>query len=108
MQVIHTEISYEKAVIESLLLTHKKYGGSNMSKGATNFVTNTSSKSKKTALRLCIFLGLIGAHYYYVGRIGMGLLYTFTFGLFFFGWIIDIFRIQLGSFKDNVDAPLRQ
>ena len=79
-----------------------------MSENMTGFVTKTSSKSKKVALRRCLFLGFFGAHYYYVGRIGMGLIYTFTFGLFFVGWIIDIFRIQLGTFKDNVGVPLRQ
>lgn len=73
-----------------------------------NYVANTSDKSKTTALILCIFLGWLGAHYYYVGRIGKGLLYTFTLGLCGVGWIIDIFKILLGSFRDNVGAPLRE
>lgn len=73
-----------------------------------NYVTPTSDKSKTTALLLCIFLGMFGAHYYYVGRIGRGLLYTFTMGLFMFGWVIDIFKILLGKFQDNVGAYLRE
>lgn len=73
-----------------------------------NYVTNTSDKSKTTALLLCIFLGMIGAHHFYVGRIGMGLLYLFTAGLFGIGWIVDIIKIATGGFKDNVGAPLRQ
>jgi len=72
-----------------------------------NYVTQTSDKSKSTALLLCIFLGIFGAHHFYVGRVGRGALYLFTIGLFFFGWIIDIFRILLGSFRDNTGAPLR-
>lgn len=72
-----------------------------------NYVTNTSDKSKKTALILCIFLGPIGAHYFYVGRWGKGLLYLFTGGLFVIGWITDIFSILLGKFRDNVGVPLR-
>lgn len=72
-----------------------------------NYVTNTSDKKKKTALLLCIFLGWMGAHYYYVGKIGKGIIFTCTFGLIGVGWIIDIFRIALGSFRDNVGAPLR-
>lgn len=72
-----------------------------------NYVTNTSDKKKKTALLLCIFLGWMGAHYYYVGKIGKGIIFTCTFGLLGIGWIIDIFRIALGSFRDNVGAPLR-
>lgn len=73
-----------------------------------NYVTSTSDKSKKTALLLCVFLGWIGIHYFYVGRIGMGILYLFTFGLGSIGWIVDIIRIAMGSFRDNVGAPLRE
>ena len=73
-----------------------------------DYVTVTSDKRKIIALLLCIFFGEIGVHYFYVGRIGMGLLYFFTVGLFGIGWIVDIFRIALGSFKDNVGAPLRK
>lgn len=72
-----------------------------------NYVTNTSDKRKKTALILCIFLGFFGAHYFYVGRWGKGLLYLFTGGLFFIGWLTDIFVILTGKFRDNVGVPLR-
>jgi restriction system protein len=74
----------------------------------TVYAVNTSNKKKSTALWLCIFLGLFGGHYFYVGRFGKGILYLFTGGLFAFGWIIDIFVIAAGSFKDNVGAPLRK
>ena len=47
-------------------------------------------KSKKVALRLCIFLGWIGAHKYYEGKIKTGIFYTLTFGGFIVGWIVDI------------------
>lgn len=73
-----------------------------------NYVTNTSDKKKSTALILCIFLGWMGAHYFYVGRIGRGIVALFTVNFFGLGWIFDIFRIALGSFRDNVGAPLRQ
>ncbi len=72
-----------------------------------NYVTQSSDKSKKTALLLCIFLGFFGAHHFYVGSIGKGLLYAFTGGLFGIGWIIDIIKCLTGSFRDNVGAPLR-
>jgi len=74
----------------------------------TNYVTQTSDNKKKVALLLCIFLGPLGFHQFYVGRIGMGFLYLFTGGIFCIGWISDIIKIALGSFKDNVGAPLRQ
>jgi restriction system protein len=74
------------------------------------YVTGTSDKKKGTALLLCClgFLGLGGFHYFYVGRIGKGLLYLCTAGLFFIGTIIDLVVISTGGFKDNVGAPLRE
>lgn len=73
-----------------------------------NYVTNTSDKKKMTALLLCIFFGVLGAHYFYVGRIGRGIVALFTLNLFLIGQIIDIVKIATGSFRDNVGAPLRQ
>ena len=66
-----------------------------------------SDKSKGVALVLCLFFGLLGFHHFYVGKIGMGLLYLFTMGLFGIGWLVDIFVIALGNFKDSNGAPLR-
>ncbi|HOG58810.1 MAG TPA: TM2 domain-containing protein [Anaerolineaceae bacterium] len=73
----------------------------------TNYVTQTSDKSKSTAFWLCVLGGYLGLHLYYVGRIGRGLLYSCTFGLFGIGWFLDIIAIVNGSFRDNVGAPLR-
>ena len=74
----------------------------------TNYTTITSDKSKKTALLLCIFGGFIGLHYFYVGRIGKGLLYLCTVGLLAFGWIFDIITVATGGFKDNSGQALRK
>lgn len=37
--------------------------------------------------------GCFGAHRFYFGRPISGLIYFFTFGLFFIGWIVDLFLI---------------
>lgn len=71
-------------------------------------VPGVSRKSKTTALLLCIFLGGLGAHRFYVGKGGTGTLYLFTAGFFGVGWIIDIICIATGSFRDEFDLPLRQ
>ena len=55
-------------------------------------------KNKWVALLLCLFLGGLGAHRFYEGKIGTGILWLCTGGLFFVGWIID-FLILL--FKPN-------
>ncbi len=39
------------------------------------------------------FFGICGVHRFYLGKIGSGLLYLFTFGLFGFGQFIDLFLI---------------
>ena len=75
---------------------------------ANYYLMYTSDKSKTIALILCIFLGYLGAHYFYVGRIGRGLVALFTLDFFLIGWIIDIIKIATGGFRDNVGAPLRR
>jgi restriction system protein len=71
------------------------------------YVTITSHKKKWVAFWLCLFLGELGAHYFYVGRIGMGILYLLTCGLFCIGWIVDIFRILAGKFRDSDGLRLK-
>lgn len=50
-------------------------------------------KNKWVAFFLCLLLGLFGAHKFYEGKIGMGILYLFTLGLFGVGWLIDLISI---------------
>lgn len=50
---------------------------------------------KMTALLLCIFLGYFGAHKFYAGRKGMGILYLCTAGLCGIGWIVDCVLIGM-------------
>lgn len=50
-------------------------------------------KNKWVSLLLCIFT--ICGHKFYEGKIGMGILYLCTFGLFGIGWIIDIITLAM-------------
>ena len=52
-------------------------------------------KNKWVAFLLCLFLGYIGAHKFYEGKVLMGLLYIFTMGLFGIGWFIDLIVLLL-------------
>ncbi len=47
-------------------------------------------RNKWVALVLCLLFGFVGAHKFYEGRAGMGILYIFTGALFGIGWIVDI------------------
>lgn len=51
------------------------------------------AKNKWVAFFLCFFLGAIGAHKFYEGKIGMGILYICTFGLFGIGWLFDLIAL---------------
>lgn len=52
-------------------------------------------KNKWVAFILCLLLGFFGAHKFYEGKIGTGILYLFTVGLFGIGWIIDLIALLL-------------
>lgn len=67
----------------------------------TEYETGVSQKSRMVALLLAIFLGEFGAHHFYAGKIGMGILYLLTFGLFSIGWIVDIILLATGKYKDD-------
>lgn len=47
-------------------------------------------KNKWIAVLLCFFLGVIGGHKFYEGKIIMGIIYLFTAGLFGIGVLIDL------------------
>lgn len=73
-----------------------------------NYVTVTSDKSKSKVLKICAIGGLFGAHDYYLGKIGMGLLKTCTCNFASIGWIYDLIKISTGGYTDNSGQPIRK
>lgn len=61
-------------------------------------VPAVKEKNKWVALAFCLLLGWLGGHKFYEGKVGMGVLYLFSFGLFGIGVLID-FIVLL--FKPN-------
>ena len=71
---------------------------------------NVSKKNIWILVFLSYFLGILGAHRFYVGRWKTGLLMFFTMGGFFIWWIVDFLIICFRGFSDaegNLIIPPR-
>lgn len=66
-----------------------------------------SEKTGLVTLLLCFFLGGLGMHRFYVGKIGTGLLQLFTLGGFGIWVLIDFIMIILGSFTDKEGKKIK-
>lgn len=60
-----------------------------------------SDKSRLVALLLCLFVGGLGIHRFYTGKVGTGVLWLLTGGCFGIGCLVDLIMIICGSFKDK-------
>src|SRR5476651_1802943 len=66
---------------------------------STGFIK--SERPAVTALLLCLFLGALGIHRFYVGKIGTGILMLLTAGGFGIWTLIDIINIACCNFTDD-------
>jgi hypothetical protein len=61
----------------------------------------TSPLSKTTCLLLCFYLGTLGVHRFYAGRIGTGILMLLTYGGLGIWLVIDFILICVNQFVDG-------
>jgi TM2 domain-containing membrane protein YozV len=66
-----------------------------------------SEKSWTVTLLFAIFLGLLGVHRFYTGKVGTGLIWLFTGGVLGLGWIIDILLILTHNFLDGDEKLIK-
>ncbi|MFQ5760643.1 MAG: TM2 domain-containing protein [Acidiferrobacterales bacterium] len=66
-----------------------------------------SNKGFVPAILLCFFLGALGIHRFYVGKIGTGILQLITLGGLGIWALIDFIMIVTGNFKDKQGMAIK-
>ena len=67
-----------------------------------------SEKKILPVLLLCLFVGWLGVHRFFVGKIGTGILMIVTFGGLGIWVLIDLIMIIIGSFTDKEGNKITQ
>ena len=71
---------------------------------------NQSGRSEKgfvPTLLLALFLGGLGAHRFFVGKVGTGIVQLLTLGGLGIWALIDVIMIIVGSFRDKQGLPVK-
>ena len=70
-------------------------------------VENVSEKSFVATLVLCVLLGGLGVHRFYVGKIGTGVMMLLTLGGLGIWTLIDVINIAIQKFTDGDGAVIK-
>ncbi|MBQ9888681.1 MAG: NINE protein [Bacteroidales bacterium] len=75
---------------------------------ASNALDNSiSDKNWVTTFLLCFFLGILGVHRFYVGRVGSGIAMILTMGGLGIWLFVDFIVIICGNFKDKYGKVIK-
>ncbi|MFJ8088283.1 TM2 domain-containing protein [Lysinibacillus sp. NPDC095746] len=66
-----------------------------------------SEKNYIAMILLCFFLGSLGIHRFYAGKIGTGILMIITLGGLGIWTLIDFIMIIIGKFKDQEGLEIK-
>ena len=114
--VIQEGITIHDTCIQDFEKEPEKYGGKAIEKTEVQTEVQTeawedlvpvpsnsepSDKDFVITLLICVFLGGLGVHRFFVDKIGTGILMLITLGGLGLWWIIDIILIVIGSFEDS-------
>ena len=61
----------------------------------------TTDNTWLVTLLLCLFVGFLGVHRFYVGKVGTGILHLITLGFFGLWTLIDLIMIVMGKFTNK-------
>lgn len=70
-------------------------------------IAQVGDKSVLVAYLLCIVLGWIGVHQFYMGKTARGVGYLLTFAWFTIGWFVDLFTLPTQVKKVNCERRSR-
>ena len=66
-----------------------------------NSASSTTSKDWLTLFLLTFFVGILGVHRFYTGKIGTGFLMLITLGGFCVWFFVDLILVLTGQFTDK-------
>ncbi len=66
-----------------------------------------SEKGFVPTVMLCFFLGALGVHRFYVGKIGTGIVQLLTLGGLGIWALVDFIMVVTGNFKDGQGLPIK-
>lgn len=69
-------------------------------------MSQPSDRSRMVTLLLSSLLGVFGAHRFYVGKIGTGILQACTFGGLGIWYVVDNILVATGAFRDVEGRPV--
>jgi TM2 domain-containing membrane protein YozV len=71
-------------------------------------IASATDKRILPAFLLCFFVGIFGAHRFYVGKVGTGIAQIFTIGGLGIWTLIDLIMILTASFTDKNGVRITQ
>lgn len=81
----------------------------NMSARELQMLQSEMDRKKKSAVLvwiLWLFVGYLGVHRFYLGKVGTGILFLLTGGILGIGWFIDIFLNQHSVNRKNEEIEM--
>ena len=102
------EIAKYKKLLDDRVITQEDFDKKKNELLSSTEGSNVSPDNKwLVALLLCFFVGFLGVHRFYVGKIGTGVLMLITLGGLGVWFLVDLILVVTGQFtnKDGQKIP---